>query len=409
MARRAASQRLDAALAASGHVEALSSPFEGRRTGSFRDSAHSPQEPTASEPYSKGGSRATGSPADLGGPRPRREGEEAEEVEVGLEALLLLGSAAVDPPDRGGPSHEALLSRQRGLEDRLESMEAESIRTRSLLREVEAIVSRAMDGASELDDADGPLAPAPTPPPSARSAAAGGRLPPSRPVGGGKLSARATAPATRREPSAGTPSGGGSSSGEGAASSASVEDVRAMRLLRCDMLSAQLQPLRGELDGFSSSLSTAAEANASLAARVEDALTFSAADLAAELAAQANEGAGGGVGSCPSEGASTTTTTTTTTTTRRGASRPGPPPPTAFRSSASGAGGSRTPVGRPGSAKDVSDPQPHLEPVAEPQGRFPWSAARRELHEHREQSHSRARSRPGGLGPGSQPVAPRQR
>ena len=312
-ARERAASRLDRALAAS---------------GALRDECASPLEPSLMASRKLGMAKSEISSAE-----PDSRLEEDSEVDAGgLEAVILLGSAAVQQQclERVQPADELIAACQR-ISQKLEAMQTDSLKTRNLLREVEAMVSRAIDEADDDDDAAAP-------PPRATTAT-GGRLPPSRAPGGMALSARPGASVSGRHaaaktawseasqslsaPSSTMPSargvapGGGSVLASTARGSANVdlgdrrgldetsgglggvgggifglsaeqdaEVIRAKRLLRCEEMEATGVVLRERVDGLSVDLSAAADANAQLASRLENALDFSfdSSELEAEMA-----------------------------------------------------------------------------------------------------------------------------
>ena len=200
-----------------------------------------------------------------------------------FEDLILLGSAAVAPSklEQLIPVDD-LIARQRGLGERLDAIQNDSLKTRNLLREAEALVSSAIHADEEEDARTTPRA----------TVAAGGRLAPSR-AAGLPLSARgvratpawaaatgnSSAPPSARSTGGGVLAGSGSSGGGGSGSGTGsnvdyVEDIRAARLAQCEGFSAALTPLRDGVDNFAAGVGAAAEDNARLAARVESALDF---------------------------------------------------------------------------------------------------------------------------------------
>ena len=304
-ARERASSRLERALAASGSV--------------MRDESASPHQPLLAASHKLGTAKAENAAVAVA------LAAADNEDDGGLETLVLLGSAAVQQQcmERVQPAEE-LISRAAGISERLETLQNDSLKTRNLLREVEAMVSRAIDEADDDGDA---------PPPRASSAMGGGRLPPSRALGGWTLSARGAgsasgrhaAPApvhaweasssslsaptsargggvllstarggatvdpndTRGLDSAVRGGGGGGGGGIfGVSAEDDVEVIRARRLLRCEEMEATGAVLHERVDGLSASLGAASDANAKLAARLDDALdfTFSASELRDEMA-----------------------------------------------------------------------------------------------------------------------------
>ena len=220
-----------------------------------------------------------------------------------LEDAIILGAESVDAPrlDSLVPVGD-LLSRRKVLAEQLETMQTQGLKARSLLREVEAMVSRAIE--DDLNEGFQPSSSSSLP----GSARGGSRpLAPSyRPPFGGsggssaaygqqqqqQLSARATAPGRNAllaaadrigQPSPRTSGPAPASVGDRPAS-ADSESIKARRLHQCEMLSSQLQPMREELREHDESLQTAAADNAKLAKRAASALDFSAEELAAEMA-----------------------------------------------------------------------------------------------------------------------------
>lgn len=246
-ARRAA-QRLESALIAVG--------------GPLRDESQRPREPCVSP---------------LG--RPLLSKEEAvalsedDKHNGGLEEAILLGSAAVDAPrlDNLVPVQD-LLSRRRGIEARLESMQTEGLRARSLLREVEALVQRAID-----DDLNEDFQPSSAPPSARSGVALGGRLAPSQPASArmaGRGAYGASSSAVAGGVAANAPVGGGWGGADGSAGGASnAEIVRARRLEQCAEMESQIEPMRASIDAHHASLGAAAHDNARLAARAATALS----------------------------------------------------------------------------------------------------------------------------------------
>ena len=204
--------------------------------------------------------------------------------------------------DDGGPASfesspfvptDVLRERRRALEERLEMLQTDSLKTRSLLRECEAMVQRSIAEAPDDDDAGGAGAATSSaaPTPRATAVAYGGRLLPSSWTPRSTLAGRAGA--------AGPAGGGGASSvpewagvsmaAGGARPPTSPDDLKQQRLLRCDHLQAALQPVRRDLDEYSASLGDAHAGNARLQAALDSAFTFTEAEIQAELAAQARE------------------------------------------------------------------------------------------------------------------------
>ena len=201
----------------------------------------------------------------------------------GLEEVLLLGSAAVDAPrlDNLMPV-EDLLARQRGIAARLESMQTEGLRARSLLREAEALVQRAID-----DDLNEGFQPSSAPGSARSGVALGGRLAASQPAGA--LSARmagrgvygAASSTVAGGAAANAPVGGGGGGADGSAApggghgggASNAEMVRARRLEQCAEMESQIEPMRASLDTHHASLGAAAHDNARLAARAASALS----------------------------------------------------------------------------------------------------------------------------------------
>ena len=166
-----------------------------------------------------------------------------------------------------------------------------SLESRTLLREVEGLLHRAPASYSDEDE-------------DAATEGGGGGAPshsvPSRSAPG---SAHGTPRGQPRAASAARARDGGYGSGalppQSAASSATApldaEAVRAARLQKCDALDARLSPMRAGLDSWGDELGDARAVNDRLASAVADALCFSEAELAAELAAS-GDALSGGVG-----------------------------------------------------------------------------------------------------------------
>ena len=285
-ARQRAQSRLDAALNAAGGPKPL------------RDECQKPREPCGSPVGSV--LLSTKEESSLHASEKERAGE------GGLEELLMLGSAAVNTPPSTLAPVDSLITRRQGLADRLETMQTEGLKARSMLREVEALVRRAIDEELEEEFVPSSASSKPASAPNSARAGLGGRLAPSRGVagmaGGGPMSARAAA-GGRAAPYAGgagahaaaeraddgAPSGSsrpGSASSVGASVNHS-DAIKARRLEQCAAMEAQLASMRGALDGDDASLSGAAKDNARLARRAADALSFSADELEAEIAMQA--------------------------------------------------------------------------------------------------------------------------
>ena len=214
--------------------------------------------------------------------------------------------ARADPDDDflddGGPASfesspfvptDVLRERRRALEERLEMLQTDSLKTRSLLRECEAMVQRSIAEAPDDDDAGGAGAATSSaaPTPRATAVAYGGRLLPSSWTPRSTLAGRAGA--------AGPAGVGGASSvpewadvsmaAGGARPPTAPDDLKQQRLLRCDHLQAALQPVRRDWDEYSASLGDAHASNARLQAALDSAFTFTEAEIQAELAAQARE------------------------------------------------------------------------------------------------------------------------
>jgi len=311
-ARQRAQSRLDAALNAAGGPQ-------------LRDECEKPRQPVAS-PASR----------PLVTTKVERSLRDLEKKEKAAAAdaydTFLLGAAAEDAPAASVVPVQSLIDRRQGLADRLETMQTEGLKARSMLREVEAMVKRAID--EELEEESVPSAAhgaKPSSAPNSARAALGGRLAPSRGPGGmslgapGPVSARAsyntalpgrsalyaagagahasaehavtTAFGSRPPSSDGSrpDSGYGSrpassgSGGQGGGQGGGVGPVdhadalKARRLQQCEVMEAQLTSMRGALDEDDASLGAAKKDNARLARRAADALSFSAEELAAEM------------------------------------------------------------------------------------------------------------------------------
>ena len=191
----------------------------------------------------------------------------------------------------------ALVGRQRELQGRLEECLNSSLESRALLREVEGLLHRAP--ASIEDDGEEGAASAASGSVSARAvpglrpSLASRAGPPPR---AGSARARTHAGGLASVPGRPGVAGGGLGAGEGVSSATSgdggevdAEALREARLQKCAVLEARVAPMRSGLDAWGGELVEARESNARLRAAVEDALTFSEAELAAELAAQDDE------------------------------------------------------------------------------------------------------------------------
>ena len=180
---RRANQRLEAALAAVGNSPAIRRVY---------DQSDDPPEPIGDLDFTN---------------------KDKDDGPGGLESLVMLGSAAIEAPAMS--THvpaEALITKHRGLEEQIDAIQNRNIQSRSLLREIEALLSRAMSddgksggggGGGDGDGTMGALALAPAPPTTARATAFGARpLPPS--------TSRGATPRGGLQPSVSSSAGGSS-------------------------------------------------------------------------------------------------------------------------------------------------------------------------------------------------------
>jgi len=276
-----ASERLERALAAAGSATPRSFGDEANRASdAATPQQHQQRKPTA-------GREAYTAPAAPAAPA------------ADTDDLFLDDGGPEDQPQEALPGTDMLKERRRDLEERLETLQNDSIKTRSLLRDVEAMVQRAIEDAPALEDEDDlkvtSVAPsrATSAVPSPRgTATTGARLPLSRmtprPGVGAAVSAAAATVAAARGRTAASSSYGAPTADEPDADDAS-DALRQRRLVRCEQMQAALQPMRRDLDEYASSLGDAHAGNERLQTALSSALTFSDEDIARELAAQALE------------------------------------------------------------------------------------------------------------------------
>ena len=402
-------KRLEAALAAA---------------GGMRDVSAKPVEPCVS-PLRKGAA-----PPD---------GMTSTESELNNFLVDVSEATCEDPPVRLAPV-ESLLARRTAIEERLEAIQVDSLRSRNLLREVESLAQRYGGDDDSSDDGSGTNGAAASvgrgtrgyhghAPGSARATVAGGaRLAPSS-CARGALSARAAA-ATAAQAAVSGNGAMGSANGQGgggeAPSSSTADDgadsLRTQRLQRCDVLSAALQPLQSGLAELDACLNEAVADNERLASRARSALSFSEDEINAEIAAlvAAEKGAGeeeerptadgrrrseaGGRRASSSRAAGAVDDAigpraegrVPVSPTIRGVPRRQP----AARMHAHHTGGTAPPptIGQCAASRGerASDAQPaESTEVAAAEGPFPWSAAREELRVHAAGTRGR---RPAGRG-----------
>lgn len=285
MHRRTASDRLVRALAAAGSTPRSMTPEDA-----LRDACAEPRHPVIVSSTATVRSK----PQCAWEAKPHKEETTPDAYEEDA-----FDADGVAPPN-WRPAAEALASRRQEMEERLEEMQLAGHKVRTMLRDIEGIVQRAVDSAPDDDDDDGDSAGA-----SHTEGAGSSTLGVKRPVpAGARLSgSRVTVsagPSAIARGGEGTSYCAASSTATASACTAvahlDFNAVKAERLERCEQFESELQPMRHGLASCDEGLSRARAQQERLQATLDSVLSFTDADIEAELRSQAAEIAAGAEG-----------------------------------------------------------------------------------------------------------------
>jgi len=285
MHRRTASDRLVRALAAAGSTPRSMTPDDA-----LRDACAEPRHPVvvSSTATVKSKPQCAWEAKPHKGETPDAYEDDAFDAE------------GVAPPN-WRPASEALATRRQEMEERLEEMQLAGLKVRSMLRDIEGIVQRAVDSAADNDDDDDGDSADSSHTGGAGSSTVGVKWPG---LAGARLSgSRVTAsagPSAIARGGEGTSYSAASSTATASACAAAahldVNAVKAERLERCEQFESELQPMRHGLASCDEGLSKARAQQERLQATLDSVLSFTDADIEAELRSQAAEIAEGAEG-----------------------------------------------------------------------------------------------------------------